>query len=126
MYNTPPCYPIYMAGEVFKYLLSHGGVKATHEADVEKADLLYGYLDKSEMFKPSVAKEDRSLMNITFVTGDPDLDKKFIAGAKEHGMINLAGYRTVGGMRASTYNAMPKEGVEALVAYMEKFENENK
>lgn len=78
------------------------------------------------MFKPSVAKEDRSLMNITFVTGDPELDKKFIAGAKEQGMINLAGYRTVGGMRASTYNAMPLEGVEALVAYMEKFENENK
>ncbi|MDU5603855.1 MAG: 3-phosphoserine/phosphohydroxythreonine transaminase, partial [Mogibacterium sp.] len=126
MYNTPPCYPIYIAGEVFKYLLKNGGVKATHERDVEKANLLYGYLDKSEMFKPSVAKEDRSLMNITFVTGDPELDKKFIAGAKEQGMINLAGYRTVGGMRASTYNAMPLEGVEALVAYMEKFENENK
>ncbi len=126
MYNTPPCYPIYIAGEVFKYLLKNGGVKATHERDVEKANLLYGYLDKSEMFKPSVAKEDRSLMNITFVTGDPELDKKFIAGAKEQGMINLAGYRTVGGMRASTYNAMPLEGVKALVAYMEKFENENK
>lgn len=126
MYNTPPCYSIYVAGEVFKYLLANGGVKAQHERDLEKADLLYGYLDKSEMFKPSVAKEDRSLMNVTFVTGDKELDKKFIAEAKENGMINLSGYRTVGGMRASIYNAMPLEGVQALVALMEKFENENK
>jgi phosphoserine aminotransferase len=126
MYNTPPCYSIYVAGEVFKYLKSIGGVAEMHRRDVEKAGKLYGYLDQSKLFKPSVAKEDRSLMNITFVTGDPELDKKFIAGAKERGMINLKGYRTVGGMRASTYNAMPMEGVEALVDYMKQFEDENK
>ena len=123
MYNTPPCYPIYMAGEVFKYLKSIGGVKEIHERDVRKAGKLYDYLDHSEMFKPTVAKEDRSLMN---VTGDPELDKKFIAGARERGMLNLAGHRTTGGMRASIYNAMPEEGVDALIAYMKEFEDENK
>ena len=97
-----------------------------HKRDVEKAEKLYDYLDQSKLFKPSVAKEDRSLMNVTFVTGDPELDKKFIAGAKEQGMINLAGHRSVGGMRASLYNAMPEEGVDALIAYMKKFEDENK
>ena len=126
MYNTPPCYPIYMAGEVFKYLKSIGGVKEMHERDVRKAGKLYDYLDHSEMFTPTVAKEDRSLMNVTFVTGNPELDKKFIAGARERGMLNLAGHRTTGGMRASIYNAMPEEGVDALIAYMKEFEDENK
>lgn len=125
MYNTPPCWSIYVAGEVFKYLKSIGGVKEMHRRDVEKADLLYGYLDKSKLFKPTVAKEDRSLMNVTFVTGDPDLDAKFIEGAKEQGMINLKGHRSVGGIRASIYNAMSLDGVKKLVDYMEKFENEN-
>ena len=126
MYNTPPCYSIYMAGEVFKYLKSIGGVKEMHERDVRKAGKLYDYLDHSEMFTPTVAKEDRSLMNVTFVTGDPELDKKFVAGARERGMLNLAGHRTTGGMRASIYNAMPEEGVDALIAYMKEFEDENK
>lgn len=126
MYNTPPTYPIYIAGEVFKYLKSIGGVKEMHERDVRKAQKLYDYIDSSELFKGTVAKKDRSLMNITFVTGDADLDKKFIAGAKERGMINLAGHRSVGGMRASCYNAMPEEGVDALIEYMKEFENENK
>ena len=126
MYNTPPCYPIYVAGEVFKYLKSIGGVKEMHERDVRKAGKLYDYLDSSAMFTPTVAKEDRSLMNVCFVTGNPDLDKKFIAGARERGMINLAGHRTTGGMRASIYNAMPEAGVDALIDYMKEFENENK
>lgn len=126
MYNTPPCWSIYIAGEVFKYLKSIGGVKEMHKRDVKKAGMLYDYLDNSTFYKPSVAKEDRSLMNITFVTGDAELDKKFIAGAREEGMINLAGHRSVGGMRASCYNAMPEEGVEALTKYMDKFANENK
>ena len=126
MYNTPPCYSIYMAGEVFKYLKSIGGVKEMHERDVRKAGKLYDYLDHSEMFTPTVAKEDSSLMNVTFVTGDPELDKKFVAGARERGMLNLAGHRTTGGMRASIYNAMPEEGVDALIAYMKEFEDENK
>ena len=126
MYNTPPCFTIYVAGLVFKYLKKNGGVKATHEKDVVKAQKIYDFLDQSGLFKGTVEKEDRSLMNITFVTGDPDLDKKFIAGAKERGMVNLAGHRDVGGMRASCYNAMPEEGVDALVAYMKEFEAENK
>ena len=125
MYNTPPCYSIYVAGEVFKYLLANGGVKAMHEKDVRKAGKLYDYLDSSKLFKPTVAKEDRSLMNVTFVTGDAELDKKFIAGAKERGMINLKGHRNAGGMRASIYNAFPEEGVDALIAYMKEFEAEN-
>ena len=115
-----------MAGEVFKYLKRIGGVKEMHERDVRKAGKLYDYLDHSEMFTPTVAKEDRSLMNVTFVTGDPELDKKFVAGARERGMLNLAGHRTTGGMRASIYNAMPEEGVDALIAYMKEFEDENK
>ena len=126
MYNTPPCYSIYVAGEVFKYLLANGGVKAMHEKDVRKAQKLYDYLDQSELFTPTVAKEDRSLMNVTFVTGDAELDKKFIAGAKERGMINLKGHRNAGGMRASIYNAFPEEGVDKLIEYMKEFEAENK
>jgi len=126
MYNTPPCYTIYVAGEVFKYLLANGGVPAMHEKDVRKAKKLYDFLDSSELFKGTVAKEDRSLMNVCFVTGDTDLDKKFIAEAREHDMINLAGHRIVGGMRASIYNAMPEEGVDKLIEFMKKFEAENK
>nr|CRY96039.1 hypothetical protein [uncultured prokaryote] len=126
MYNTPPCFAIYIAGEVFKLIKDMGGVAAMHAADVEKADKLYGYIDKSELFKGTVAKEDRSLMNVVFVTGDADLDKKFVAEAKAEGMVNLNGHRSVGGMRASIYNAMPMEGVDKLIAFMKKFEEENK
>ena len=126
MYNTPPCFSIYVAGEVFKYLLANGGVAAMHEKDVRKAQKLYDAIDASELFKGTVRKEDRSLMNVTFVTGDPELDKKFIALAKENGMINLKGHRSVGGLRASIYNAMPEEGVDALIDLMKKFEAENK
>ena len=126
MYNTPPCYTIYVAGEVFKYLLATGGVAAMHEKDVRKAKKLYDCLDESEFFHGTVAKEDRSLMNVTFVTPSADLDKEFVAGAKERGMINLKGHRIVGGCRASIYNAMPEEGVDALVAYMKEFEAAHK
>ncbi len=126
MYNTPPCFSIYVAGEVFKYLKSIGGVAETERRNVAKAKILYDYIDESKLFSCPVAKEDRSLMNVVFVTGDPELDKKFIAGAKEKGMINLAGHRSIGGMRASIYNAMPEEGVRELVNFMKKFEEENK
>ena len=126
MYNTPPCYTIYVAGEVFKYLLENGGIPAMHEKDVRKAKKIYDYLDSSELFRGTVVKEDRSLMNIPFVTGDPDLDKEFIAGAKERGMINLKGHRIAGGMRASVYNAFPEEGVDALIDYMKEFEAAHK
>ena len=126
MYNTPPCWTIYVAGEVFKYLKRIGGVKVMQEMNERKAAKLYAAIDASEMFKGTVAKEDRSLMNVTFVTGDTDLDKKFIAEAREEGLINLAGHRSVGGMRASIYNAMPEEGVDALIEFMKKFEAENK
>ena len=125
MYNTPPCFAIYIAGEVFKRIKDMGGVAAMHAADVAKADKLYDYIDNSALFKGPVAKEDRSLMNVVFVTGDTDLDKKFVAEAKAEGMVNLNGHRSVGGMRASIYNAMPYEGVEALTAFMKKFEEEN-
>ena len=126
MYNTPPCFSIYVAGEVFKYIKSIGGVAEMHRRDVKKAGKLYDYLDQSKLFKPAVAKEDRSLMNVTFVTPSPELDKEFVAGAKERGMINLKGHRIVGGCRASIYNAMPEEGVDALVAYMKEFEAAHK
>ncbi len=126
MYNTPPCFSIYVAGEVFKYLKSIGGVAEMERRNVAKAKILYDYIDESKLFSCPVAKEDRSLMNVVFVTGDPELDKKFIAGAKEKGMINLAGHRSIGGMRASIYNAMPEEGVRELVNFMKKFEEENK
>lgn len=126
MYNTPPCFAIYVAGEVFKLIKKTGGVAAMHANDVKKADMLYGCIEESELFKSPVAKEDRSLMNVTFVTGDPELDKKFVAEAKAEGMVNLNGHRSVGGMRASIYNAMPIEGVEKLVDFMKKFEEANK
>lgn len=126
MYNTPPCFSIYVAGEVFKYLKSIGGIAEIERRNRRKAAMLYDFIDASNMFSCPVAKEDRSLMNAVFVTGDPDLDKKFIAEAKENGMLNLAGHRSIGGMRASIYNAMPEEGVAALVDFMKKFEEENK
>ena len=126
MYNTPPCFSIYVAGEVFKYLKSIGGIAEMERRNREKAQMLYDFIDSSKLFSCPVAKEDRSLMNVVFVTGDAELDKKFIALAKENGMINLSGHRSIGGMRASIYNAMPKEGVAALVDFMRKFEEENK
>lgn len=126
MYNTPPCFSIYVAGEVFKYLKSIGGIAEMERRNREKAQMLYDFIDSSRFFSCPVAKEDRSLMNVVFVTGDAELDKKFIALAKENGMINLSGHRSIGGMRASIYNAMPKEGVAALVDFMRKFEEENK
>ena len=109
-----------------KYLKRLGGIKVMQEMNERKAAKLYAAIDASEMFKGTVAVEDRSLMNVTFVTGDADLDKKFIAEAKEEGLINLAGHRSVGGMRASIYNAMPEEGVDALIEFIKKFEAENK
>ena len=124
--NTPPCFSIYVAGEVFKYLKSIGGIAEMERRNREKAQMLYDFIDSSRLFSCPVAKEDRSLMNVVFVTGDAELDKKFIALAKENGMINLSGHRSIGGMRASIYNAMPKEGVAALVDFMRKFEEENK
>ena len=126
MYNTPPCFSIYVAGEVFKYLKANGGIPAMHEKVLAKAAKLYGALDATDFYKTPVAKEDRSLMNVVFVTGDKDLDAKFVAEAKAEGMINLKGHRSVGGIRASIYNAMPEEGVDKLVAFMKKFEEENK
>ena len=126
MYNTPPCYSIYMAGEVFKYLKSIGGVAAMHDYDVKKAGMLYDYIDGSDFYTAPVRKEDRSLMNVVFITGNEELDKKFVAEARERDMINLAGHKTRGGMRASLYNAFPIEGVEALIAFMEEFKTANK
>ena len=125
MYNTPNCYCIYMCGKVFKWLKKMGGLEVMKERNIKKAKILYDYLDQSEMFKGTVEKKDRSLMNVPFVTGNPDLDAKFIKEAKENGMDNLKGYRTVGGMRASIYNAMPIEGVQTLVDFMRDFEKKN-
>lgn len=126
LYNTPPCYGIYICGKVFKWLKKQGGLEAMKAKNEKKAKILYDYLDQSEMFKGTVVKEDRSLMNVPFVTGDKDLDAKFVKEATEAGFVNLKGHRTVGGMRASIYNAMPIEGVEKLVEFMKKFEAENK
>ena len=125
MYNTPPCYGIYICGKVFKWLKNMGGLTEMKRRNEEKAAILYDFLDSSKMFKGTVRKQDRSLMNVPFVTGDKDLDAKFVAEAKANGMENLKGHRTVGGMRASIYNAMPKAGVEKLVAFMEDFEKKN-
>ncbi len=126
MYNTPPCYGIYICGKVFKWIKKMGGLEAMKAHNEKKAAILYDFLDQSEMFKGTVVKEDRSLMNVPFVTGSDELDAKFVKEAKEAGFENLKGHRSVGGMRASIYNAMPIEGVEALVAFMKKFEAENK
>lgn len=125
LYNTPPCYGIYICGLVFKWLKAQGGLEAMKQRNVEKAQLLYDFLDQSSLFKATARKEDRSIMNVPFVTGDADLDAKFVAEAKEAGIESIKGHRSVGGMRASIYNAMPREGVEALVAFMKKFEEQN-
>ncbi len=125
LYNTPPAYGIYICGKVFKWLKKRGGLAAMKEYNERKAKILYDYLDESSLFHGTVRKEDRSLMNVPFVTGDAELDAKFVKEAKAAGFENLKGHRTVGGMRASIYNAMPIEGVEKLVAFMKKFEAEN-
>lgn len=125
LYNTPPAYGIYICGKVFKWLKAQGGLAAMKERNEKKAALLYDFLDQSRLFKGTVRKEDRSLMNVPFITGDKDLDAKFVEEAKKAGLENLKGHRTVGGMRASIYNAMPYEGVQALVEFMTKFEKEN-
>ena len=126
MYNTPNCYCIYICGKVFKWLKSMGGLEAMKAYNEKKAAILYDFLDESQLFKGTVRREDRSLMNVPFVTGDKDMDAKFVAAATEAGFVNLKGHRTVGGMRASIYNAMPIEGVEKLVAFMKEFEKENR
>ena len=123
--NTPPCYGIYMCGKVFQWLKGLGGLEAMQKLNEEKAAILYDYLDQSNLFSGTAKKEFRSLMNVPFVTGNPELDAKFIAEAKAAGIENIKGHRSVGGMRASIYNAMPKAGVEALVQFMDKFEREN-
>ena len=125
LYNTPPAYGIYICGKVFKWLKKQGGLSAILAYNEEKAKILYDFLDESKLFKGTVVKEDRSLMNVPFVTGDQELDAKFVAEAKAAGFENLKGHRSVGGMRASIYNAMPKEGVEKLVAFMRDFEEKN-
>ena len=125
MYNTPPCYNIYICGKVFKWLLSQGGLEVMKQRNEEKAKILYDYLDNSKLFIGTVEKKDRSLMNVPFVTGSEELNAKFVAEADAAGFKNLKGHRSVGGMRASIYNAMPKAGVEALVSFMEDFEAKN-
>ena len=125
LYNTPPCYDIYICGKIFKWVKDMGGLEEMKKYNEKKAAVLYDFLDESKMFKGTVEKKDRSLMNVPFVTGDADLDAKFIKAATAAGFVNLKGHRSVGGMRASIYNAMPIEGVEKLVAFMKKFEEEN-
>ena len=125
MFNTPPCYCIYIAGLVFKWIKDLGGLEEMKKINEKKAKILYDFLDSSTMFRGTVKKEDRSIMNVPFVTGDGELDKKFVSAAKTRGFVNLKGHRSVGGMRASIYNAMPIEGVEALVSFMKEFEEKN-
>lgn len=125
LYNTPPTYGIYIMKLVLEWIKAQGGVAAVGAVNKKKAKILYDFLDSSKLFKGTVVPEDRSLMNVPFVTGDEELDKKFVAEAKAAGLVNLKGHRTVGGMRASIYNAMPVEGVEKLVEFMKKFEAEN-
>ena len=125
MYNTPPAYGIYICGKVFKWLKKMGGLEVMKTRNEAKAKVLYDFLDSSKLFKGTVRKEDRSLMNVPFVTGDEEMDAKFIKEATAAGFVNLKGHRSVGGMRASIYNAMPIEGVEKLVAFMAEFEKAN-
>jgi len=125
LYNTPPAYGIYVCGKVFKWLKAQGGLSVMKEKNEKKAGILYDFLDNSKLFKGTVRKKDRSLMNVPFVTGNDELDAKFIKEAQTAGFVNLKGHRSVGGMRASIYNAMPIEGVEKLVEFMKKFEAEN-
>ncbi len=126
LYNTPPCYGIYMCGKVFKWLKNMGGLEEMKKRNEEKAQILYDFLDNSGMFHGTVEAKDRSLMNVPFVTGNKELDAKFVEEAAKAGLVNLKGHRSVGGMRASIYNAMPKEGVEKLVSFMKEFEAANK
>lgn len=125
MFNTPPCYGIYICGKVFEWIKRRGGLEAMKKANEEKAKILYDFLDSCKLFRPTVVKKDRSLMNVPFVTGNEKLDALFVSEAAKEGLVNLKGHRTVGGMRASIYNAMPKEGVEKLVEFMKKFEEEH-
>ena len=125
MYNTPPAYGIYICGKVFKWLKKQGGLEAMQAYNEKKAKILYDFLDSSALFKGTVRKEDRSLMNVPFVTGSKELDARFVKEAEAAGFVNLKGHRSVGGMRASIYNAMPMEGVENLVAFMREFEEKN-
>jgi phosphoserine aminotransferase len=122
LYNTPPCYGIYICGKVFKWIKKMGGLEVMKERNEKKAKLLYDYLDESKLFKGTVRKEDRSLMNVPFIIGDKDLEAQFVKEAEAEGLVSLKGHRSVGGMRASIYNAMPYEGVEKLVAFMKDFE----
>ena len=126
MYNTPPTFAIYMAMLVFQWLKRQGGVPAIEKLNIEKAKLLYDFIDNSSLFRGTVVPRDRSLMNVPFLLPTEELNKKFIKEAEKAGLVNLAGHRSVGGMRASIYNPMPLEGVKALVRFMEKFELENK
>ena len=125
MYNTPPCYPIYICKLVLEWLRDMGGLEVMKERNLKKANLLYDYLNASRMFKPTVQEGSRSMMNVTFRTDSDDLNAKFIKETAAAGMSNLKGHRSVGGMRASIYNAMPYEGVETLVRFMEEFERNN-
>ena len=126
LFNTPPCYGIYICGKVFKWLQMQGGLEAMAKRNEEKAAVLYDFLDNSQLFKGTVVKKDRSLMNVPFISGNEEMDAKFVKAAADAGFVNLKGHRTVGGMRASIYNAMPKAGVESLVAFMEDFEKNNR
>ena len=125
LYNTPNCYCIYICGKVFQWLKKQGGLQAMKERNEKKAAILYDFLDSSELFRGTVEKKDRSLMNVPFVTGDPDKDAAFVKAAAENGFVNLKGHRSVGGMRASIYNAMPEEGVRKLVNFMKEYEKEH-
>jgi len=126
MYNTPPAYGIYICGKVFKWLQEMGGLEAMKAYNEKKAAILYDFLDNSKLFQGTVVKKDRSLMNVPFITGNKELDGQFVKAAEAAGLVNLKGHRTVGGMRASIYNAMPIEGVKSLVAFMEAFEKKNR
>jgi phosphoserine aminotransferase len=125
MYNTPPAWNIYIAGLVFKHLIKNGGIVGMEKKNKAKAGKLYKYIDESKLFSAPAKGEDRSLMNVVFVTGNETLDKKFVAEGRERGLIDLNGHRSIGGMRASIYNAMPEEGVDALIAFMREFEADN-
>lgn len=125
LYNTPPCYRIYICGKVFKWLKKQGGLEAIREKNERKAKLLYDFLDSSNLFRGTVEPKDRSIMNVPFVTGDKEMDALFVKEAEAAGFVNLKGHRSVGGMRASIYNAMPEEGVMKLVEFMKSFEAEH-
>ena len=126
LYNTPNTYSIYICGKVFKWIKKLGGLEVMKKRNEEKAKILYDYLDQTDFYLAPVEKDSRSIMNVTFKTKSEELDKKFVEEAKANNIVNIKGHRSVGGMRASIYNAMPKEGVEALVEFMKKFEKENK